>query len=97
MRTVCLCCQKFTGGPFGITSKIPESSFTVTQGKEYITVHEADNGSGTMLHREFCKECGSGILERGVSYLTYLLDLVKPASPFRAASFLPSFLPFSFS
>ena len=61
--------QKFTGGPFGITSKIPESSFSVTQGKEYITVHEADNGSGTMLHREFCKECGSPILERGVSTL----------------------------
>jgi hypothetical protein len=88
-------CQKFTGGPFGITSKIPESSFTVTQGKEYITVHEADNGSGTMLHREFCKECGSGILERGVSYLTYLTHHGEASLPF-SSSFLPSFLP-SFS
>jgi len=67
--SICHCknCKKFTGGPFGITSKIPESSFSVTQGKEYITVHEADNGSGTMLHREFCKECGSPILERGAN------------------------------
>ncbi len=71
--------QKFTGGPFGITSKIPESSFSVTQGKEYITVHEADNGSGTMLHREFCKECGSPILERGVSRVAAFRAFPSPS------------------
>lgn len=32
-----------------------------------ITVHEADNGSGVVLRREFCGRCGGGILEYGVS------------------------------
>lgn len=59
--------QKFTGGPFGITTKIPKSSFTVTAGKDSVKVHEADNGAGVVLHREFCNECGSGLLEFGVS------------------------------
>lgn len=30
-------------------------------------MHEADNGSGTLLHREFCSVCGSGILEYGAN------------------------------
>ena len=30
-------------------------------------IHEADNGSGVLLHREFCGICGSGILEYGES------------------------------
>lgn len=58
--------QKFTGGPFGITTKIPKSSFTVTAGHGAVKVHEADNGGGVVLHREFCNDCGSGILEYGV-------------------------------
>ncbi|KAK5941384.1 hypothetical protein PMZ80_006662 [Knufia obscura] len=66
--SICHCgnCKKFTGGPFGITTKIPKSAWSVTEGKEYVKAHEADNGSGTVLHREFCKECGSGLLEYGV-------------------------------
>lgn len=59
--------QKFTGGPFGITTKIPKSSWSVKSGQEFVKVHEADNGAGTLLHREFCSECGSGLLEYGVS------------------------------
>ena len=61
--------QKFFGTAFGLTVKIPKSAFGITQGKT--KVHEADNGSGTMLHREFCGTCGSGILERGVSIFVF--------------------------
>ncbi|KIJ54670.1 hypothetical protein M422DRAFT_73571 [Sphaerobolus stellatus SS14] len=63
--SLCHCknCKKFTGGPFGVTTKIPKSSFTVTQGKT--KEHVADNGSGTLLHREFCDTCGGPILEYG--------------------------------
>lgn len=32
-------------------------------------VHEGDNGSGVVLHREFCGACGSGLLEYGVSMI----------------------------
>ena len=59
--------QKFTGGNFGITTKLPKSSFTIKSGKDLVKVHEADNGSGTLLHREFCGNCGTGLLEYGVS------------------------------
>ncbi|OAL37480.1 hypothetical protein AYO20_03329 [Fonsecaea nubica] len=67
--SLCHCgnCKKFTGGSFGITSKIPRSSFRVTQGQDAVQVHEADNGAGTVLHREFCKVCGSGLLEYGAN------------------------------
>ncbi|KIW65630.1 hypothetical protein PV04_07872 [Phialophora macrospora] len=67
--SICHCgnCKKFTGGENGITSKIPKSSFKVTEGKDFITVHEADNGAGTILHREFCKACGGPILEYGAN------------------------------
>lgn len=60
--------QKFTGGPFGITTKIPKSAFALQgDSASFITVHEADNSSGVVLHREFCRECGSGILEYGAN------------------------------
>jgi hypothetical protein len=32
-----------------------------------VKVHEGDNGSGILLHRDFCGKCGSGLLEYGVS------------------------------
>lgn len=57
--------QKFTGSANGITTKIPRSAFSLTSG--VLKVHKGDNGSGTLLTREFCGECGSGILEYGVS------------------------------
>ncbi|EKG15625.1 Prohibitin [Macrophomina phaseolina MS6] len=54
---------KAFGTNYGLTAKLPKDSFKYTQGtpKE----HVADNGSGTMLHREFCDNCGSFILEYG--------------------------------
>ena len=73
----CTCClessdskeshQKFFGTAFGLTTKVPVSSFSYTSESKKPTVHEADNGSGTTLHREFCPTCGSGILEVGAS------------------------------
>lgn len=67
--SICHCgnCKKFTGGPFGITTKIPKSAWSVNKGQEFVKSHEADNGSGTVLHREFCSECGSGLLEYGAN------------------------------
>jgi hypothetical protein len=55
--------QKFTGGNYGITTKVLRSSFHYTTGSP--KQHEADNGTGVTLHRDFCGTCGSGILEYG--------------------------------
>ncbi|KAI1255472.1 hypothetical protein MGN70_003538 [Eutypa lata] len=65
--SICHCgnCKKFTGGEHGITTKIPRSAFAVTEGQEHVRTHEADNGSGTVLHREFCGTCGGPLLEYG--------------------------------
>ncbi|TGZ78317.1 hypothetical protein EX30DRAFT_343223 [Ascodesmis nigricans] len=63
--SICHCrnCRKFTGGPSGITTKLPRSTLTITSGAP--KTHVSDNGSGTKLTREFCGECGSGIAEYG--------------------------------
>jgi hypothetical protein len=92
--SLCHCgnCKKFTGGPFGVTTKVSRSSFKYTKGaggegtncedardgkgaeargdggeKVVIKVHEADNGGGVVIRREFCGVCGGPILEYGVS------------------------------
>ncbi|TFK25459.1 DUF636 domain-containing protein [Coprinopsis marcescibilis] len=74
--SICYCqnCRKWTGSAFGITTKVPKSSFKLTKGET--TKHVSDNGSGTKLHREFCGTCGGGILEYGDNagdntYITY--------------------------
>lgn len=63
--SLCHCrnCKKFFGTAFGLTAKIPKDAFRVTKGQT--KEHAADNGSGTVLFREFCGTCGSGILEYG--------------------------------
>ncbi|KAI0841370.1 Mss4-like protein [Hypoxylon sp. FL0890] len=67
--SICHCgnCKRFTGGEHGITTKIPKSALEVTKGKNHIKVHEADNGSGVLLHREFCGTCGGPLLEYGAN------------------------------
>lgn len=52
---------------FGLTTKIPVKAFSYTSDSAKPTIHEADNGSGSLLHREFCSKCGSGILEYGAA------------------------------
>ena len=56
--------QKAFGANYGLTAKIPKDALRIVRGapKE----HAADNGSGVVIHREFCAECGSFILEYGV-------------------------------
>ena len=58
--------QKAFGGNYGLTAKVPKDSFEYTKGKP--KEHVADNGSGMILHREFCDLCGSFILEYGVRH-----------------------------
>ncbi|KAF9891641.1 hypothetical protein FE257_003652 [Aspergillus nanangensis] len=55
--------QKAFGTNYGLTAKIPKDAIHITKGipKEYV----ADNGSGATIHREFCPQCGSFILEYG--------------------------------
>lgn len=67
--SICHCgnCKKFTGCNYGITTKISRSALRITDRRDQIKVHEADNGSGVMLHREFCGLCGGSLLEYGVS------------------------------
>lgn len=56
--------QKAFGTNYGLTAKVPKDTLHLTKGipKE----HVADNGSGALIHREFCENCGSFILEYGV-------------------------------
>lgn len=65
--SLCHChnCKRFFGTAFGLTTKIPVKAFSYTSDSAKPTVHEADNGSGSLLHREFCAKCGTGILEYG--------------------------------
>lgn len=62
--SLCHCnnCKKFFGTAFGLTAKIPKDRFHLTKG--HTKEHVSPNGSST-LHREFCSDCGSGILEYG--------------------------------
>ncbi|OQE02759.1 hypothetical protein PENVUL_c039G02249 [Penicillium vulpinum] len=63
--SLCHCrnCKKAFGTNYGLTAKVPKDTFNLTKGipKEHI----ADNGSGAVIYREFCQNCGSFILEYG--------------------------------
>ncbi|PGH15206.1 hypothetical protein AJ79_02571 [Helicocarpus griseus UAMH5409] len=59
----CRSCKKAFGTNYGLTAKVPKDSVEITQGKT--KEHASDNGSGVILHREFCDTCGSFILEYG--------------------------------
>ncbi|KAJ9304615.1 hypothetical protein DTO217A2_5851 [Paecilomyces variotii] len=63
--SLCHCrnCKKAFGTNYGLTAKVPKDALRYTKGK--IKEHVADNGSGALLHREFCDNCGSFILEYG--------------------------------
>ncbi|KAI9865674.1 MAG: hypothetical protein M1813_002132 [Trichoglossum hirsutum] len=74
--SICHCrnCRKWTGSAFGITTMVPRTAFRFTAGES--TENVGDNGSGVLIHREFCGACGSGILEYGENaggrvYVTY--------------------------
>ncbi|GCB18891.1 putative glutathione-dependent formaldehyde-activating enzyme [Aspergillus awamori] len=59
----CSSCKKAFGTNYGLTAKVPKDALQITSGKlkEYV----GDNGSGSIIHREFCGDCGSYICEYG--------------------------------
>ncbi|BCS23736.1 GFA family protein [Aspergillus puulaauensis] len=59
----CSSCKKAFGTNYGLTAKIPKGALQITAGrtKEFAQ----DNGSGSVVHREFCDNCGSFICEYG--------------------------------
>ncbi|KAL4922625.1 Mss4-like protein [Aspergillus aurantiobrunneus] len=59
----CSSCKKAFGTNYGLTAKVPKDALDITAGrpKEFA----ADNGSGSVVHREFCDNCGSFICEYG--------------------------------
>ncbi|KAH8690249.1 Mss4-like protein [Talaromyces proteolyticus] len=65
--SLCHChnCKKAFGTNYGLTAKVPKDSLHITKGSP--KQHVSDNGSGALIHREFCDNCGSFILEYGVS------------------------------
>ncbi|KAJ5160920.1 uncharacterized protein N7482_007924 [Penicillium canariense] len=63
--SLCHCrnCKKAFGTNYGLTAKVPKDAFCLLKGEP--KEHAADNGSGAVVHREFCDHCGSFILEYG--------------------------------
>ncbi|KAL4814762.1 Mss4-like protein [Aspergillus spinulosporus] len=63
--SLCHCknCKKAFGGNYGLAAKIPKDALKITAGKT--KEFAADNGSGSIVHREFCDNCGSFICECG--------------------------------
>ncbi|GAA5855235.1 hypothetical protein JCM8547_008997 [Rhodosporidiobolus lusitaniae] len=71
--SMCHCgnCKRFTGGPYGITIRVPISFLTYTAGTDpsgscaspdsLLKTHVGLNG----VTRWFCRTCGSGIAEVG--------------------------------
>ncbi|KAJ5467858.1 hypothetical protein N7475_005610 [Penicillium sp. IBT 31633x] len=69
--SICHCrnCKKAFGTNYGLTAKVPKDTFYLTKGEP--KEHVADNGSGAVIHREFCQNCGSFILEYGTILKPY--------------------------
>ncbi|WWC88899.1 uncharacterized protein L201_003814 [Kwoniella dendrophila CBS 6074] len=61
--SLCHCrnCKKAYGGDFFAAVRVPVNTFQYTSGKAKL--HAKDNGSGVMVNREFCDNCGSNIIE----------------------------------
>lgn len=59
---VCHCtdCQKFSGSAFAAVVAVPRAAVTVTGVLKTFT---KNGDSGQPMHRAFCPECGSGIMD----------------------------------
>lgn len=59
---VCHCsdCQRFTGSAFATVGAVPSSALKVS-GK--LTTFSKQGDSGKIIHRRFCPECGSGLMD----------------------------------
>jgi len=60
--SVCHCadCQKFSGSAFATVVGVPGPALHVSGTLKTFT---KTGGSGKLIHRRFCPECGSGIVE----------------------------------
>lgn len=85
---VCHCndCQKFTGSAFSTVMALPAPAFKVTGTLKTFT---KIGDSGKSVHRRFCPECGSGIVDEAEALLGMVMvnvgtlddrSWVKPAS-----------------
>ena len=59
---VCHCadCQRFTGSAFSTVIALPASALKVTGA---LKTFSKQGDSGKIIHRRFCPECGSGIVD----------------------------------
>ena len=59
---VCHCndCQRFTGSAFSTVVAVPSSALQVTG---TLKSFSKQGDSGKLIHRRFCPECGSGIVD----------------------------------
>jgi hypothetical protein len=59
---ICHCtdCQKFTGSAFAAVIAVPTAAVSVTGTLKTFT---KNGDSGQPIHRQFCPECGAGILD----------------------------------
>lgn len=59
---VCHCgdCQRFTGSAFATVMAVPSSALKVSGKLKTFSKH---GDSGQVIHRRFCPECGSGIVD----------------------------------
>ncbi|KAK3079190.1 hypothetical protein LTS18_005511 [Coniosporium uncinatum] len=86
-------CKKAFGTNYGLTAKIPVSSFKYTSSSKKPKEHATDNGSGAVVTRESCDTCGSFILEYGAAakehfrYVTYGSPRRPPNSSRQKAEF----------
>jgi hypothetical protein len=61
---VCHCtdCQKFSGSAFATVVAVPAPALKVTGALKSFT---KPGDSGKSIHRRFCPECGSGVVDEG--------------------------------
>ncbi|HVS77119.1 MAG TPA: GFA family protein [Steroidobacteraceae bacterium] len=59
---VCHCadCQRFTGSAFSTVIAVPAAALRVTG---VLKTFSKQGDSGKLIHRRFCPECGSGIVD----------------------------------
>lgn len=80
--TLCFCrdCQSWSGGACGNFAVIPAHALTVTGAA---TAFTAQCDSGRIMHREFCRDCGSPLFARTPHLLAVAVGSFDDPSPFR--------------
>ena len=62
MTVICQCthCQRTSGGPYSVMAALPRGS--VTFSGEMLATYDDGGTSGQVVHRRFCRQCGSPIV-----------------------------------